>query len=238
MSYYVYLHRRGTDNEVFYVGKGKGRRAWHTWGRNKHWRNSVDKHGFFVDIVVDDLQEWYAFELETQLIDYYGRKDQGYGILVNKVAGGSGVGYTAGLPITEEREKQSRKVSGAGNPKADNNIYEFENVHTLEVRNCTRYELEQQTGKTVNDLFNGPSYSINGWTIVGRKVKGKPTHDLNHYRFIHKNGDIFEGTRVMFKARYGHGLKPLFTKTKNGSANCKGWKLDRILYERKYEFEK
>ena len=57
MSYYVYLHRRGTDNEVFYVGKGKGRRAWHTWGRNKHWRNSVDKHGFFVDIVVDDLQE-------------------------------------------------------------------------------------------------------------------------------------------------------------------------------------
>lgn len=233
MSYYVYLHRKSSNNEVFYVGKGKGRRAWDTWGRNSHWQNTVSKHGFFVEIVAVDLQEWYAFELETELIDYYGREDLGYGKLVNKVAGGSGVGYFPGTASLEERRKQSERMSGLGNPKADDSIYNFENVHTLEKFKGTRFELEQKIGKQISDLFNTPSYSINGWTVEGKK-NPNPTHDLNHYYFKHKSGKFFVGTRVSFKEKYGHHLKPLFCKTKNHYNNCKGWRLVRTVYVRKY----
>ena len=235
MNYYVYLHRKASDNEVFYVGKGKGRRAWNTWGRNSHWNHIVAKHGFFVELVEVDIQEWYAFELETELIDYYGREDNGYGILVNKVAGGSGVGYYPGTAKEEERVKQSKKMSGPGNPKADNTIYNFENVHTLEKFTGTRYGLEQKIGKQINDLFNTKSYSINGWTVEGKKGCNS-THDLNHYYFKHKSGDFFIGTRFSFKEKYGHHLKPLFSKTVNRRDNCKGWRLVRVVYIRKYLF--
>ncbi len=33
-GYYVYLHKATETGEVFYVGKGSGRRAWETKKRN------------------------------------------------------------------------------------------------------------------------------------------------------------------------------------------------------------
>lgn len=236
MDFYVYVHKKKTTGEVFYVGKGRGRRAWDKHSRSDFWNYVVEKHGLIVEIVAQNLQEWYAYELETELILKYGRSDIGTGTLVNFTDGGEGA---SGLAQTEySKELASKRMTGLSNIKADMNIYTFENVHTLEVVTCTRYELEQQVGKTINDLFSTTSFSINGWTIAGRKLKGKPAQDLNHYRFIHKSGDIFEGTRVMFKRKYGHSLKPLFSKTTNHYSNCKGWRLDAILYERKYEIQK
>ena len=59
--YYVYLHRKKTTGEVFYVGKGSGKRAWDNHGRSDPWRKTVSKHGKIVEILQDNLQEWYAF---------------------------------------------------------------------------------------------------------------------------------------------------------------------------------
>lgn len=86
-GFYVYLHRRATDGRVFYVGKGTGYRSTKTTqSRSPHWRNIVKKHGFTVEYVIDDVQEWYAFELERELIAYYGRE-----ALCNLTDGGDGV---------------------------------------------------------------------------------------------------------------------------------------------------
>lgn len=84
-SFYVYVHRRGTDGRVFYVGKGKGRRAWVDAGRTNYWRRIVAKHGLIVEIVQDNMQEWWAFEMERELIALYGRKN-----LCNLTDGGEG----------------------------------------------------------------------------------------------------------------------------------------------------
>ena len=43
-EFYTYFHTRNDTGKVFYVGKGKGRRA-HEPGRNPHWKNIVAKHG-------------------------------------------------------------------------------------------------------------------------------------------------------------------------------------------------
>lgn len=67
-SFYVYLHRRKTDGTIFYVGKGSGTRAWKTVGRSKKWQAVASKHGLVVEIVQSGMQEWWAFELEMQLI--------------------------------------------------------------------------------------------------------------------------------------------------------------------------
>ena len=68
LDYYVYIHRQRDSGEVFYVGKGRGRRAWSTYSRSKFWKSKVEKHGVIVEIVLNNIQEWYAFELEQELI--------------------------------------------------------------------------------------------------------------------------------------------------------------------------
>jgi hypothetical protein len=83
--FYVYVHRRDTDGRVFYVGKGKAKRAWASQGRSNYWHRIVAKHGLIVEIVQDHLQECYAFELEKDLIAYYGREN-----LCNLTDGGEG----------------------------------------------------------------------------------------------------------------------------------------------------
>jgi hypothetical protein len=70
--YYVYLHRRLDDNSVFYVGKGKKRRAWVKKSRNKHWKHIVEKHGYSVEIYKGNLTESEAFQLEEEQIKFYG----------------------------------------------------------------------------------------------------------------------------------------------------------------------
>jgi hypothetical protein len=85
MDYFVYLHRRASNNKVFYVGKGCRYRHKAVYGRSIHWHNIVNKHGYSIEIVQYGMQEWWAFELEKDLILKY--KEHG---LCNQTEGGKG----------------------------------------------------------------------------------------------------------------------------------------------------
>jgi hypothetical protein len=98
MNYYVYIHLNPKTKEVFYVGIGKNDRAWNkTAGRNQFWNNYVNKHGFEVELIAENLTRNQAGKIETKLIAELGRRqiDEG-GVLVNRSAGGDGgpLGYT------------------------------------------------------------------------------------------------------------------------------------------------
>lgn len=100
MDYFVYLHRRASNNKIFYVGKGCRYRHKKTEGRSEHWHNIVRKHGYTIEIVQHGMQEWWAFELERELILKY--KDQG---LCNRTEGGEGA---SGYKITEETRRKHK----------------------------------------------------------------------------------------------------------------------------------
>ena len=89
-GYYVYLHRDRTTADVFYVGKGHGRRAWDAKGRSSLWKEKVSLIGgaWDVEIVRDDLSEIEAFELEAELVQKYGGAECRGGTLVNLIPGG------------------------------------------------------------------------------------------------------------------------------------------------------
>lgn len=114
-DYYVYLHRKASSGEVFYVGKGKTRRAYDKFGRSKWWQRTVAKHGLIVEIKESGLQEWYAFEREAELIAYYGRSDLNQGALVNTTDGGEGASGSHQSVETRNR----RSVSNVGKKRSD-----------------------------------------------------------------------------------------------------------------------
>ena len=92
-DFYIYEHWRPDKNEPFYVGKGRGRRAWSTKPRNPYYDNVVRKlatDGLCVEVklVVGELAAQQAYDLEIERIAFW----RNAGIrLTNMTAGGEGM---------------------------------------------------------------------------------------------------------------------------------------------------
>jgi hypothetical protein len=86
----LYLHIKPESKDVFYVGIGNSKRPHTKSRRSRWWRGVVNKYGYEVIILADNLSWNDACEKETYLIDYYGRRDLGKGTLVNMTDGGEG----------------------------------------------------------------------------------------------------------------------------------------------------
>lgn len=112
---FVYQHRRNDNNAIFYIGIGSDkRRAFKKSGRNKHWHNIVNKHGFSVEYLYENISKEDACEIEKQLIAKYGRFCDG-GILVNSSIGGD-LKALGCKQTDEQRKERSDKYKGNNNP--------------------------------------------------------------------------------------------------------------------------
>jgi hypothetical protein len=105
-KFYVYVHRRKSDNQPFYVGKGYGRRAYETSEkrRSKHWVNVARKHGVYVEMYKTGLTEEEAFSLEKEVI---ARLREQNCPLVNVADGGQG---GAGIKMSDEKKALLRSI--------------------------------------------------------------------------------------------------------------------------------
>lgn len=92
-KFYVYVHKYASGpktGQVFYVGKGQGRRYLSKKGRNDYWIRIVAKYGYTSDKLISFHNEACALSFEVALISLYGR-----GSLCNMTNGGDGSsGYT------------------------------------------------------------------------------------------------------------------------------------------------
>ena len=146
MDFYVYLHRKKTNGEVFYVGKGSTTRAWSNAGRNELWKRIVNKYGYTVEIYLDNLQEWYAFELEQDLIALYGTIVDRTGPLSNMTGGGEG-------------------VSGVNHARYDRSEWTFYDYRTEETIKSTKMYFGNKFPEVyVASLFCG-ELSSKGWVV-------------------------------------------------------------------------
>lgn len=108
--FYVYEHWRLDRDECFYVGKGKGGRAYSA-KRNKLWQNIVAKlerigSAFEVRIVASGLSEQEAYSLEKERIAFWRDKVT----LANFTLGGEG--WTGGRHSEEFKKKISVRHKG------------------------------------------------------------------------------------------------------------------------------
>jgi len=126
--FYTYAYLR-EDKTPYYVGKGKGRRMY-----NKHHRVSLPTDKKFIVVVKDNLTEEEAFQHEMEMIQKYGRKDLGTGILLNMTDGGEGnsgreipehqrkiISEKNSHPLTEDHKKKiSKSLKGVENTSQHN----------------------------------------------------------------------------------------------------------------------
>ena len=96
MHYYTYAYLR-EDKTPYYIGKGTGKRIYST---NKRIKPPKDKSRII--FLKQNLTEKEAFKHEVYMIDVFGRKDLGTGILVNMTNGGEGA---SGWVPSEENKK-------------------------------------------------------------------------------------------------------------------------------------
>lgn len=195
-DFYVYAHITQDTNQIFYIGKGRKRRAWAFQKRNKFWKAVASKHGVVVQVLHYELTEQQAFDIETQLIDELGRRDAGCGYLVNMTNGGEGVaGYK---PTADVLKKKSRAIKGRTFITAD--IAEMQKAYdsgltTKEVakqfdvcQNTVLKYVKTDTSRKLKNLQNGVRFK------KGQKVWNKG------------NGTYIEGSKNPFYGRK-HGAE-------------------------------
>ncbi len=167
-TYCVYQHRRNDTGEIFYIGIGKRqKRAYSKQKRNNHWSAVVNKHGYSVEILLENVSRTEAIYSEMYLISFYGRMDLGTGRLVNMTDGGDGRDSIivsketrAKLSNPYEKRKRSKEAQAAliefhkgrkRSAETVRNISEAKKAKGLTGANCI-------FSKTIIDTITGITY--------------------------------------------------------------------------------
>lgn len=95
--YYTYAYLR-EDRTPYYIGKGSSNRIFQNNGRSCNKPKDKSR----IIFLKQNLTEDEAFKHEIYMIDMFGRKDLGTGILHNRTDGGEG---SSGLVLSEETKK-------------------------------------------------------------------------------------------------------------------------------------
>ncbi len=202
LTYYVYGLVDPRSNEVFYIGKGQGKRAESHLkevlieGRSNYGKinriRDIQRDGFAVSIYyyVNDVPEEAAYMLEEILIDRIGRKILKYGPLENWLVGG----------VNEDKNKLSlgddQKIS------IDYAISKYPYLDEI-IRNVKRTTKEDEIRvhfrETVTEV-------INAITILDPEIL--ELIEASNIRFL----DHPLGKAIQFECKYGWGEIALETK--------------------------
>jgi hypothetical protein len=156
-EFYVYLYLR-EDGTPYYVGKGKGKRA---FSKNRTINIPEDKTRIVFHS--ENLTEDEAFTLEKELIAKYGRKDNGTGILRNLTDGGEGssgliVSDNLKIKLSEKMKKYMARPEVKSKMSMLNTVYKKGKKLSKDVREKMsisqkeRWETYQFSEKTISEI--------------------------------------------------------------------------------------
>jgi hypothetical protein len=147
-QYYVYEHWRLDKDECFYVGKGKGRRAYEKSKRGSHWENIVRKlerigSAYEIRMVKTGLTEKEAFALEKERIAFWRDRVD----LANKTDGGDGV---SGLKHTAKTKAKMRAAKVGKPGKSGTTGMKFSDATKAKMRAAKLGKKPNNFGKKVS----------------------------------------------------------------------------------------
>lgn len=189
MTFYTYLWLR-EDGSPYYVGKGHGKRAFR---KGSPSRNRIVIHEW--------VDEATAFAFEIYQIDFWGRKDNGTGILRNRTDGGEGL--TGQIISDEARKKMS--VAKKGKPLSIKHRQKMQKsqrqrfadplqrqkVSAALMGNTHRrgQTLSLETRKKMGEARKGNTNGLGNCSNLGRKLSSEQRNRIS--RFMKENGKSF-----------------------------------------------
>lgn len=178
-KYYVYAHRKKTDDEIFYIGQGHGRRAnrGHGAKRTKYWEEIANKHGYYVEYLEQNLSREESCEKEKEWI-----KKIGLDNLCNISEGGVGGNNISHHP---ERDVIIEKISLANRGSKNSNYkgkfctLEWRHkqsasnskVPLIVVDTITGEEKEYMNSKEVAKAYDAKASNVRMCKSTGHKLK-------------------------------------------------------------------
>ena len=189
----VYKHTTLDTNEIFYIGIGtKIIRAYSKRNRTKFWFNVVNKHGYKVDILYNDICYELALKKERELVLLYGRRNINTGCLVNLTDGGLGsLGYK---PTKETLEKIS--LTSKGRKWTEEQKVRWKSKMTFIVSPETREKLRIiNTGKKKSEQSKNKMRE----NRLGKKLSEQAKQKLRDY--YKNNPTKWKGTKLSEEQR-------------------------------------
>lgn len=159
------------------------------------------------------------------MVDYYGRRDKNNGQLVNLSDGG---GTKRNYKHTDDF-KIKMKVICSENHR-DKKIYSFVNCITEEEFTGTRQDFRNRYDIEPNSLFRKGNFKVvKNWKLKDSIVTDSMSLSntivrTRIYKFIHRSGEQFIGTRLEFSNKFKLNMNRLFMK--NSRKSLYGWKVE------------
>jgi len=141
----LYFHINPFRNEIFYVGIGSKKRPYFKRRKNLFWKNIVNKFGYIIDIVHENLTWEEACKLEVFYIKRIGRRDKKLGPLVNLTDGGDGAKGSPG-PVGVKRsieyciKARERMLGKTPWNKGKEGLYKHSPETIQKLKTCVRSE--------------------------------------------------------------------------------------------------
>jgi hypothetical protein len=175
LKFYTYLWLR-KDGTPYYVGKGSGKRA---YTREKQHKPPNNRDRIKLQYWLD---EDTAFAYEVYFIDFWGRKDIGTGILINRSDGGENPPSQKGRKRTEESNQRNREAR-IGKP------------------------LSKETRLKISEAGKGRKFSAETRSKIAKAATGRKCTEAVKEKLSEMNkGKILspETRRKMSESRKGH----------------------------------
>ena len=163
MHYYTYAYLR-EDRTPYYIGKGTGDRIYST---NRRVNPPKDKSRIIY--LKQNLTEEEAFRHEIYMIDVFGRKDLGTGILHNMTNGGEGPSGAIRSEETRRKigeaqknisEETRRKMSEAGKGEKNHNYGKSLSEETKRKMSDAHKNPSEETRRKIGEAHKGNTYCL------------------------------------------------------------------------------
>lgn len=237
-KFYVYVHRYASgekEGEIFYIGKGTGKRIYSSASRNNHWHAIKNKYGRNVEIIKSEMTSDEACKYEIELI-----KSIGIDNLCNLSPGGDSGAF--GYRHTEEWKKKNSELSKLRwkekklDPDFINPLIGIKHSEERKEKSSKimkeswaskSEEYRKNRAEKIKKALNTPeSISLRSRINSGER---NPSYDKTIRIYHHKNGEIFTGTQHQLIKKYNLNQGNISMMSIGKRKSAYGWRVHSVL---------